>query len=133
MITIKENKSYYADKAEEILTYVKENVKDRIYLDVNEAYIADMVDMDEPIIIIPFNYYIKDLDETNPDFAIDQCEFILFYNVDLDTYLLICKDFGSKWEFDIARQETLETCINKLNKFMQNPEKNFSVYNLEIV
>lgn len=35
--------------------------------------------------------------------------------------------------FDIARQETLETCINKLNKFMQNPEKNFSIYNLEIV
>lgn len=141
MIIIKENKPYYADKAEEILAYVKANVKDKDYLDVGEAFIADMVGTDEPMIIIPFNNEIKNLDEMDPELAISECEFILFYNPNLDTYSpeyrdkysLICRSYDGDWDFDIARYTTLETCIDKLNAFMKNPEQSFAEYYLEIV
>ena len=132
-VTLKEVKSKYANKADEICDYAKKNIKNKDYIDVNEIYVADMVDEDEPMIIIPFLGSLRDLEKVNFDDTIDDCEFILMYFADEDTYSLICKSFDGDFDFDIKRQSSLEDCIAKLNKFMENPEENFKIYDLEIV
>lgn len=134
-MVIKENKPIYADRAEEICNYVKDKISDDGWIDIGEIYVADMLNDDEPLIIIPTYITVKDLapyDDKYDDYA-DQVEFILFANIDTDDYTLICKPYEYNWDFDIARRTDLDTAINKLNKFLSDPVANFKLYDLQVV
>ena len=84
---IRENKPIYADKAEEICNYVKNKISDDGWIDTGEIYVADMLDDDEPLIIIPTFITVKDLapyDDKYDDDYVDRVEFILTANIDTD-------------------------------------------------
>ena len=133
---IKEYRSIYIDKAEEVCNYVKKKI-DNNWIDTGEIYVGDMVDYDEPIIIIPTFIEVADSNSRYADtdeVVINQIEFVLTADVESDKYSIVCvPDDWFGWNIDIAANTSLDTAIHKLNTFLSNLVDNLENYDLYIV
>lgn len=135
---IKEYKSIYEYKAEEICNYVKSKINDDGWIDTDEIYVADAVDDEVPLIIIPTFIDVMDLDSTYADTGenvINKAEFILILDdTETSKCSIVCEpDDWYGWSIDIARHTDLDTAIKELNEFLSNPISNFENNGLQVI
>lgn len=135
---IKEYKSIYEDKAEEICNYVKSKINDDGWIDTDEIYVADTVDDEVPLIIIPTFIDVMDLDSTYADTGenvINKAEFILILDdTETSKCSIVCEpDDWYGWSIDIVRHTDLDTAIKELNEFLSNPISNFENNGLQVI